>query len=77
MHQDTSPFDGGFNIQWVKDEFNQFLKYTINMTMMRIDLPKPLNSGEQFKFSIKWWYNINDHVKKRARSGYEFFQRWE
>ena len=70
-----NPFDGGFNIQWVKDELNQFLKYTINMTMMRIDLPKPLNSGEQFKFSIKWWYNINDHVKKRARSGYEFFPK--
>ena len=69
------PFDGGFNIQWVKDESNQFLKYTINMTMMRVDLPQPLKSGEQFKLSVKWWYNINDHVKKRARSGYEPFPK--
>ena len=69
------PFDGGFNIQWVKDEFKQSLSHTINMTMMRVDLPQPLKKGEQFKFSIKWWYNINDHVKKRARSGYEPFPK--
>ena len=43
------------------------------MTMMRVDLPQPLKSGAQFKFSIKWWYNINNHVEKRGRSGYEFF----
>ncbi len=24
-------------------------------------------------FSIKWWYNVNDHVVDRARSGYETF----
>ena len=40
---------------------------------MRVDLPQPLKSGAQFKFSIKWWYNINNHVEKRGRSGYEFF----
>ena len=68
-------FDGGFNIQWVKDEFDQSLNHTINMTMMRVDLPQPLKKGEEFKFSIKWWYNINDHVKKRARSGYEPFPK--
>ena len=42
---------------------------------MRVDLPQPLKKGEEFKFSIKWWYNINDHVKKRARSGYEPFPK--
>ena len=26
-----------------------------------VDLPQPLKSGAQFKFSIKWWYNINNH----------------
>ena len=41
---------------------------------MRVDLPQPLKSGDQFKFSIKWWYNINNHVEKRGRSGYEFFK---
>ena len=41
--------------------------------MMRINLPKPLSTGEQFSFKIKWWYNINDHVKQDGRSGYETF----
>jgi hypothetical protein len=69
------PFDGGFNIEWVKDANQNPLPYTINMTMMRIDLPQPIKSGEQFTFSIKWWYNINNHVENRARSGFEYFPK--
>ena len=69
------PFDGGFNIDWVKDENGIPLKHTINMTMMRVDLPQPLKSGDQFKFSIKWWYNVNNHIENRARSGYEYFPK--
>lgn len=66
-------FVGGFNIQEVKDNNGKPLRYTINQTMMRVDLPSPLKSGEQFTFSIKWWYKINNHVTDRARSGYEYF----
>ncbi|OAD92205.1 aminopeptidase [Aequorivita soesokkakensis] len=67
-------FDGGFNILEVKDAKGNPLKYTINQTMMRVDMPKNLMPGEKFVFSIKWWYNINDHVVDRARSGYETFE---
>tara|TARA_R110002049_G_scaffold993_3_gene7152 strand:+ start:28303 stop:30657 length:2355 start_codon:yes stop_codon:yes gene_type:complete len=67
------PFDGGFNIEEVKDTSGKPLPHTINRTMMRVELPKVLKSGETFSFSIKWWYNINDHVVNRGRSGYEFF----
>ncbi len=66
-------FDGGFNIQEVKDINGKPLSHMINRTMMRIDLPQVLKSGEQFSFSIKWWYNINDHVDDGGRSGYEYF----
>lgn len=66
------PFNGGFNIEEVsKDGKN--LPFVINFTMMRIDLPKPLKAGESYSFKIKWWYQLNDHVKDRARSGYEHF----
>ena len=68
-----APFDGGFNIQEVKDTNGQALKYIINQTMMRVELPTPIAPGGQFRFSIKWWYNINNHVTNRARSGYEYF----
>ncbi len=67
-------FDGGFKIEAVKDEKGNPLPYTINRTMMRVDMPKILNPGEKFTFSIKWWYNINNHVTDRARSGYEEFE---
>ncbi len=67
------PFDGGFNILEVKDIKGNNLEHTINRTMMRVELPSPLKSGEQFSFSIKWWYKINDHLIDRARSGYEYF----
>lgn len=69
----TEPFDGGFNIDYVKDAKGSSLSYTINQTMMRINIPQPLKSGENVSFSIKWWYNIPDHTVNRARSGFEYF----
>ncbi|MFD1096716.1 M1 family metallopeptidase [Salegentibacter chungangensis] len=66
------PFDGGFNIEKVSKD-GKALNYTINNTMMRIDMEKPLKPGESYTFDIKWWYNINNHVTNRARSGYELF----
>ena len=69
----NEPFDGGFNIEWVVDQDNKPLRYTVNQTMMRVDLPQAIAPGGQFVFKIKWWYNINDHVEKRGRSGYEYF----
>ncbi|MGW9685549.1 M1 family metallopeptidase [Flagellimonas sp. 2504JD1-5] len=71
----NEPFDGGFNIEFVKDANGRPLSHTINQTMMRINIPKPLKSGEQISFSIKWWYNINNHVLGRGRSGYEYFAK--
>ena len=66
-------FDGGFNIIHVKDEKGRNLPYTINQTMMRVEMDEPLKPGEQFVLQIKWWYAINNHVSDRARSGYEEF----
>ncbi len=67
------PFDGGFNIEYVKAANGTLLPYTINRTMMRIDIPQPLKSKDRISFSIKWWYNIPDHTVDRARSGFEYF----
>ena len=67
-------FDGGFKIQEVKDAKGVALPHTINRTMMRVEMPSNLKPGEKFTFSIKWWYNINNHVTNRARSGYEEFE---
>lgn len=67
------PFDGGFNIEYVRDSKDRPLSYTINQTMMRLNIPQNLKPGESISFKIKWWYNVNNHVTDRARSGYEHF----
>src|SRR5690606_30421926 len=67
-------FDGGFKLDYVKDVSGNDLPITVNKTMMRIDLPKPLMPGSSYTFKIKWWYNINDRDEIGGRSGYEYFE---
>lgn len=71
----TKGFDGGFRVEKVTLPNGTPLNYMINRTMMRIELPQPMAQGDQFSFYIKWWYNINDHVKDGGRSGYEYFPK--
>jgi hypothetical protein len=66
-------FPGGFNIKSVKDGNGRPLNFTINRTMMRIDLPQPLKAGARTAFSIEWSYNITDMKVLGGRSGYEKF----
>ncbi|MFL5752636.1 MAG: M1 family metallopeptidase [Bacteroidia bacterium] len=63
----------GDKITEVSDELGKPLKYTINQTMMRVDLPKALKSGEKVKFRVKWNYNIINRIANGGRGGYEYF----
>ena len=69
----TPDFDGGFKIKAVKDASGKAMKFTINKTMMRVDLASPLQPGQSVKFSVDWWYNINNTREIGGRSGYERF----
>jgi len=71
-------FDGGFKLEYVRDVMGKDLKYTINKTMMRVDLPTPLAAkGGKVVLNISWAYNINDRqnpaLSADSRGGYEFF----
>lgn len=66
-------FDGGFRIEFVKDIAGKPMAYSINQTMMRIEIPNGLKHKEKISFSIKWWYNINNYLLDGGRSGYEHF----
>ena len=70
----SEPFDGGFKIDYVKDDKGKPFSYDINQTMMRINLAKPLLHGETIAINIKWWYNINNYMIDGGRSGYEHFK---
>ncbi|MGI4720750.1 MAG: M1 family metallopeptidase [Janthinobacterium lividum] len=67
-------FDGGYKISNVRDGGGRPLKYTINGTMMRIDLPTPLKPGARVSFGLDWSYNINEQKVLGGRSGYEKFE---
>jgi len=61
----------GIKITKVVDAGGKALPYTINKTMMRIDLPVALKPGQKFIFSIDWNYKIPNRGVDRGRSGYE------
>ncbi len=63
----------GVNILKATDAFGKNLKYTVNKTMMRIELPTSLKPGQKFVFKIDWNYKISDRMTIGGRGGYEFF----
>ncbi|MEZ2445156.1 M1 family metallopeptidase [Chitinophaga sp. RCC_12] len=65
--------DLGVKIVKLTDADGKALPYTINQTMLRIDLPKPLMPGEKYRFKVSWWYNISDRMTIGGRGGYEYF----
>jgi hypothetical protein len=64
----------GDQIISVTDELGKPIKYTVNQTMMRIDLPKILNPNTKVKFIVKWKYKIGNRMEVGGRGGYEFFK---
>ena len=67
-------FDSGLKItRCVTTDGEQPLKHTVVKTMMRIDLPQPLEHGQTFQFTIDWNYQINDKKNVGGRSGFETF----
>tara|TARA_B000000532_G_scaffold135221_2_gene108480 strand:+ start:5 stop:1912 length:1908 start_codon:yes stop_codon:yes gene_type:complete len=68
-------YNGGYKISYVKDLNNKNLNYSIVSTMMRIDLEKPMSTGDSYTFKIKWSYEINDRMKLGGRGGYEYFPK--
>jgi hypothetical protein len=71
--------DNGFgvNITKLTDAAGKPIKYTINKTMMKVDLPVPLKPGQKFVFNVDWNYklaNRGDFIRfGGARGGYENF----
>ena len=63
----------GVNILSVTNAVGEKLAYTINKTMMRIELPQPLKPGQQFIFKVDWNYNIIEKTKFGGRGGFENF----
>ncbi len=69
-------FDGGFKITRCEDaSTKKGLDHTIVKTMMRVDLPAPLEPGQSFKFEIDWNYRINNARVIRWSERMRIFRR--
>lgn len=64
----------GFEFKAVTDEDGDDLDYTINGSMMRIDLEEPLQPEERTVVNIDWDHNIIDEEAVGGRGGYEYFE---
>lgn len=73
LNQTTATNDFGVNIVRITDALNKPLTYTVNKTMMRVELPAILKPGQKFVFKIDWNYKITDRLVQRGRGGYEYF----
>ena len=66
--------DAGFRTASVQSSSGKPLPHTIVGTLMRIDLPQPLEPGKSIRFSIEWSYQMVDSESAdSSRDGYEHF----
>lgn len=63
----------GDQITRVADGSGKQLSFTINKTMMRVDLPAAIKPGEKFVLNINWNYRITNRLEYGGRGGYEYF----
>ncbi|HEV7780834.1 MAG TPA: M1 family metallopeptidase [Chitinophagaceae bacterium] len=72
---DESKGDNGFGFKIVKltDATGKALNYTVNKTMMRVELPAPVKPGQRFVFKLDWNYKLSDRQNRGGRGGYEYF----
>ena len=68
-------FGGGFDIRSVTQNGGQALPHTIVDSMMRVDLPAPLEPGQKFTFNVEWGFQIPDASMIDSRGGYEIAER--
>jgi hypothetical protein len=73
VESESEPNDNGDHILKMTDALGKPLHYTINKTMMRVELPTPLKPGQKFIFKIDWNYKITDRKTVGGRGGYEYF----
>ncbi len=65
----------GFEFGAIEDSDGNALSYSVNDTMMRINLPETLDPEETISFSVDWDHNIIDEEVIGGRGGFEYFEK--
>jgi hypothetical protein len=71
LDEPNSPY--GVKITKITDAAGKALTYVINKTMMRVNLPTALKTGQKFILNIDWNYKISDRNVQGGRGGFEYF----
>ncbi|MEO8583553.1 MAG: M1 family metallopeptidase, partial [Flavitalea sp.] len=64
----------GVNITQLTNAAGKKINYTINKTMMRVDIPIPLAPKQQCVLKIAWNFTFTDRMASGDRCGYENFE---
>ncbi|MCA1767510.1 MAG: M1 family metallopeptidase [Idiomarina sp.] len=67
-------FPAGYELTEISKENGEPLAHYVNDTMLRLDLDKPLESGDSVTFNINWQFNIIEAEVLGGRGGYEYFE---
>ncbi len=68
-------WEGGFSGLKVTDSEGRPLRFTVVDSLMRIDLPWPLKSGEAMTFRMEWSFPLVETRVLGGRGGYECFTK--
>ena len=66
-------WQGGFNGLRVTDANGRELRFTVVDSLMRVDLPTPLRSGQSMRFNMEWSFPLIETRVVGGRGGYECF----
>ncbi|MFT6771436.1 MAG: hypothetical protein ACJARU_001645, partial [Congregibacter sp.] len=72
-HQAVSIGDYGYRKLSFRGEAGEALPFVVVDTMVRVDLPQPLASGQYISFDLEWTFDIIERDTVRSRGGYEQF----
>lgn len=73
-HQTVSPGTYGYSELAFRQSGGKPLPFTVVDTLVRVDLPQPLKSGEAVVLEVDWAFNIIERDTVRSRGGYEQFE---
>ncbi len=72
-HQSMADTEYGYQEVLFTDSRGKPLTATVVDTLVRLDLPTPLASGNSVTFNVQWRFNIVEEVAIGSRGGYEHF----
>jgi len=70
MSTDLGTFDGGYDIVYLRTGGEE-LEYHVYDTLARVELPEPIEPGENFEFDMAFGFNMPPHLRRMGAEDME------